>query len=986
MTFLKTNHFLWLKLAFGNSCWALFSWFVHNPFFFFFFFFFKQIMEDPSSAKFTWKIDNFSKINTKWVYSDVFYVGGYEWRILISPKGENLDHLSMYLIVADSSTLRNRGSIYVQFSLSIVNQIHSEYSVRKEVEHQFNERESYWGFNVLRIGELYNPAGGFLLNDTCIVEADVALLWVVDWSYDSKKETGFVGLKNQGATGYMNSLLQTLYHIPHFRKAMYHMPTTENDNPSRSITLALQSLFYRLENSDTSVATKELTKSFGWDTSDSFMLHDVQELKLNRFLYEKLENKMKGTVVEGTIQQLFEGHYMNYIECINVDYKLPRKESFRGVIFLDFPPILQLHLKRFEYDFVRDTMVKINDRYEFPLQLDLDREEGKYLSPNADRSIRNLYTLHSVLVHSGGVHGGDYYAYIRPTLSDQWFKFDDDRVTKEDKKRALEEQYGGETPPTSAGLNNARFKFRKYSSAYILVYIRESDKEKIICNVDEKDIGEHLRVRLKKQQEEKELKRKKKAEAHLYTIIKVARNGDILEQIGKNIYFDLVNHDKVPRFRIQKQIPFKLFKEEIAKEWGIPVHFQRFWLWAKRQNHTYRPNRPLTPFEEALSVGRLRKVFKKADNEELNLFLEVQFRLSPTPLEKTKAEILLFFKLYDPEKEELRYICWWLVKGTWKPVEVLTRLKEIAGLSADEQIELFEEIGFEPTVVCERIDNNITFSNSQLEDGDIICLQKSPQVGSSEQCRYPDVPAFLFAFCCEYARNLHLGLSTNGMNPLDLQSSSHSTWPVLLVNYNLPHPPPVHKAKVSHCFHKQKKAFNGETKHVRAPKPLSGAEVLDSLLGVEVRYGRNGDTRIIEAYFRGGKKDLFTGILLHTFELYYYFNSVCNKVVDPSKLQQLQDEVVVTLCLLEKIGGYYFNTPDHDSRSTTQNSVHHGLKLKTHVDQCIYKFSFHFLLLPQQDKEINVIRVQVLELAHPEHRQIIDLGNRNTLLRRQMLS
>jgi uncharacterized UBP type Zn finger protein len=26
----------------------------------------------------------------------------------------------------------------------------------------------------------------------------------------------------------------------------------------------------------------------------------------------------------------------------------------------------------------------------------------------------------SVLVHSGGVHGGHYYAFIRPTLSDQW--------------------------------------------------------------------------------------------------------------------------------------------------------------------------------------------------------------------------------------------------------------------------------------------------------------------------------------------------------------------------------------------------------------------------------------------------------------------------------------------------------------------------------------------------------------------------------------
>ena len=36
--------------------------------------------------------------------------------------------------------------------------------------------------------------------------------------------------------------------------------------------------------------------------------------------------------MEGTIQQLFEGHHMNYIECINVDYKSTRKESFYGIL------------------------------------------------------------------------------------------------------------------------------------------------------------------------------------------------------------------------------------------------------------------------------------------------------------------------------------------------------------------------------------------------------------------------------------------------------------------------------------------------------------------------------------------------------------------------------------------------------------------------------------------------------------------------------
>ena len=50
-------------------------------------------------------------------------------------------------------------------------------------------------------------------------------------------------------------------------------------------------------------------------------------------------------------------------------------------------------------------------------------------------------------------------------------------------------------PQNNPGFNNPPFKFTKYSNAYMLVYIRESDKDKIICNVDEKDIAEHLRVK-----------------------------------------------------------------------------------------------------------------------------------------------------------------------------------------------------------------------------------------------------------------------------------------------------------------------------------------------------------------------------------------------------------------------------------------------------------------------------------------------------------
>ena len=73
------------------------------------------------------------------------------------------------------------------------------------------------------------------------------------------------------------------------------------------------------------------------------------------------------------------------------------------------------------------NILQINDRYEFPEELDLDIEDGKYLSENADRTVRNKYRLHSVLVHSGGIHGGHYYAFCNPSSS-QWLKFDDEKV------------------------------------------------------------------------------------------------------------------------------------------------------------------------------------------------------------------------------------------------------------------------------------------------------------------------------------------------------------------------------------------------------------------------------------------------------------------------------------------------------------------------------------------------------------------------------
>lgn len=85
----------------------------------------------------------------------------------------------------------------------------------------------------------------------------------------------------QGATCYMNSLLQSLYHIPEFRRCTFTMQTEDVVDVQKSIPLALQRLFYRMQFGDQSVSTTELTKSFGYVIVLPLLVPDVC-LKMGR--------------------------------------------------------------------------------------------------------------------------------------------------------------------------------------------------------------------------------------------------------------------------------------------------------------------------------------------------------------------------------------------------------------------------------------------------------------------------------------------------------------------------------------------------------------------------------------------------------------------------------------------------------------------------------------------------------------------------------
>ncbi|CAI9781370.1 unnamed protein product [Fraxinus pennsylvanica] len=127
-------------------------------------------------ARFTWRIENFTSSNESKLYSGIFVVNEYRWRLLLFPKGNNVDYLSLYLGVPDANSLPNGWSRTAKYSIALINQMDSKKTVKEEAEHRFHEGESEWGFkSFFPLSELHDKNGGYLVDDTCLIEAEVSV-------------------------------------------------------------------------------------------------------------------------------------------------------------------------------------------------------------------------------------------------------------------------------------------------------------------------------------------------------------------------------------------------------------------------------------------------------------------------------------------------------------------------------------------------------------------------------------------------------------------------------------------------------------------------------------------------------------------------------------------------------------------------------------------------------------------------------------------
>jgi ubiquitin C-terminal hydrolase len=254
------------------------------------------------------------------------------------------------------------------------------------------------------------------------------------WNYApagaDKGSSPFVGLKNLGATCYMNSLMQQFHMIPQFRQKLLKVPSVYKEDAqdrSENMLWELQSIFASLQESEKKFYDpSSFCKSYKYEGQpmNPGVQMDVDEFFLH--LLDKLETLTKGTEQEQLLKTFFGGNVAHQIvskECehisdrdepfytVQVEVKNRRNlyeslaayiqgdlldgdnkykcekcnkgvDAVKRVCIGSLPNNLVISLKRFEFDMETMRRFKVTDNFEFPMNLNVKPYTREGLAAN----------------------------------------------------------------------------------------------------------------------------------------------------------------------------------------------------------------------------------------------------------------------------------------------------------------------------------------------------------------------------------------------------------------------------------------------------------------------------------------------------------------------------------------------------------------------------------------------------------------------------
>nr|XP_055053432.1 ubiquitin carboxyl-terminal hydrolase 47 isoform X2 [Misgurnus anguillicaudatus] len=264
--------------------------------------------------------------------------------------------------------------------------------------------------------------------------------------FHDKNEVQYYGLKNQGATCYLNAVLQCLFMTKDFRDAVESYEKALGGCGEENLLLQLQKLFKQLsenvattegvitslgiqnvfEQQDAVEYYRKILKAAGTRVSKVFegkinnitkcIVCDQINKKTNSFisilLPIEIENNEQHTV-EKCLETFFKHSSLDQEDWMYCDTCDQKTETETWSEIEEYPTVLTLQVKRFDFDYMQMRYVKNTCALDVPLSLDIGDQK---------------YDLYAIVNHKGVYSGGHYEALIKSYENQKWYSFDDHTV------------------------------------------------------------------------------------------------------------------------------------------------------------------------------------------------------------------------------------------------------------------------------------------------------------------------------------------------------------------------------------------------------------------------------------------------------------------------------------------------------------------------------------------------------------------------------